>query len=76
MFRNLFITLYCTILCLVLFTENTIALLPEEEVTDGVLDMRLGLLPDAAVCPTTYSIKQVIKSQHLSCQHTRAGTLV
>jgi hypothetical protein len=78
MSKYIILTIYSSAICLVLTLLNSVSMLPDySEAADVVFDMSPALSIPCEVMPKGHErADYVIKSQHLTCQHTRAGDLI
>ena len=72
MIRNIILTIYCIILSVMVLIWSNINPFPQEEIVDYRFDVCLTWTnPQEVSAPS--GTTHIIKSQHLTCQHTRAG---
>ena len=72
--RIIILTIYSIIICMMLLTKQDTSIFSNYSSTDVMFDMRPALLVMKTTKQGHESPTKVIKSQHLTCQFTRAGT--
>ena len=72
--RIIIFTIYSIIICMMLLTKQDTSIFSNYSSTDVMFDMRPALLVMKTTKQGHESPTKVIKSQHLTCQITRAGT--
>lgn len=74
--RIIILTIFSIIVCMMLCIQNNLSLLSEKLRVGKVFDMRIHLIKQgfAKQDLTRTVLSYFPKSQHLTCQHTRAGT--
>jgi hypothetical protein len=74
MYKNILFSILCIIICVVFNLQHGISMLPDQGPVDEVFEVwHMPSIPyldknDTQLVPV------IKKSEHLSCQHTRAGT--
>ena len=74
--RIIILIIYSIILCMMLLTKQDTSIFSNYSSTDVMFNMRPALLVMKTTKQGHESTTKVIKSQHLTCQFTRAGTLL
>ena len=74
--RIIILIIYSIILCMMLLTKQDTSIFSNYSSTDVMFDMRPALLVMKTTKQGHESTTKVIKSQHLTFQFTRAGTLL
>ncbi len=72
--RIIILIIYSIIICMMLLTKQDTSIFSNYSSTDVMFDMRPALLVMKTTKQGHESPTKVIKSQHLTCQFTRAGT--
>ena len=72
--RIIIITIYSIIICMMLLTKQDTSIFSKYSSTDVMFDMRPAFIVMKTTKQGHESPSKVTKSQHLTCQFTRAGT--
>jgi hypothetical protein len=72
--RFIILAIYSIIICMMLLTKQDTSIFSNFSSTDVMFDMRPALIVMKTTKQGHESATKVIKSQHLTCQFTRAGT--
>lgn len=72
--RIIILAIYSIIICMMLLTKQDTSIFPNYSGTEVLFDMRPALIVMKTTKQGHETPAKVIKSQHLTCQFTRAGT--